>query len=245
MTNQFDARCAQISALPEPITIDLAHTAVLVIDMQNDFGAKGGMFDKAGVDIREVREVIGPTRKVLRVARDAGIKIIYLKMGFRSDLSDLGDDESPNRLRHIRFGVGQPSLAPDGREGRFLIRDTWNTDILDELRPEPGDIVVYKHRFSGFYQTNLDEILRSLQIRNLIVTGCTTAICVDSIIRDAMFRDYRCVLLADCSGEPIGSSFERSNHDATLLTVQVLFGWVAQSVQIVAAIESLKETAQN
>ena len=174
--------------------------------------------------------------KVLLAAREAGIKIIYRKMGFQPDLSDLGDTESPNRLRHLRFGVGEPCVAPDGRQGRFLIRDTWNTDVIEELRPQAEDVVVYKHRFSGFYQTEVDDILRRLGIKNLIFTGCTTSVCVESTIRDATFRDYRCVLLADCTGEPIGGELARSNHEASLLTIQTLFGWVAGSEGFVLAI---------
>ena len=241
MAEQLDGRKATIEAIPEPITIDIAETAVLVVDMQNDFCAKGGLFDRAGVETSIVQKAIEPTRSVLWVAREAGIKIVYLKMGFRSDLSDLGDDESPNRMRHLRFGVGQPSVSPDGREGRFLIRDTWNTEIVSELWPEPGDIAIYKHRFSGFYQTELDETLRSFKIKNLVVTGCTTGVCVDSTIRDAMYRDYRCVLLADCTAEPIGNRLERSNHDAALLIIQTLFGWVSQSDQFLSAIEARRE----
>jgi ureidoacrylate peracid hydrolase len=166
------------------------------------------------------------------------IKIAYLKMGFLPDLSDLGEDESPNRVRHLHFGVGQPSLAPDGQHGRFLIRDTWNTDVIDELQPQPDDVVLYKHRFSGFYETELDDILHRLEIRNLIFTGCTTSVCVDSTIRDAMFRDYRCVLLADCAGEPIGSELPRSNHEASLLTIETLFGWVSDSERFVSALQA-------
>ena len=134
--------------------------------------------------------------------------------------------------------MGQPSLAPDGRQGRFLIRDTWNTDVIEELRPQAEDVVLYKHRFSGFYRTDLDEILRKLRIRNLIFTGCTTSVCVDSTIRDALFRDYRCVLLADCTGEPIGGDLPRINHEASLLTIQALFGWVSSSERFVSAIEA-------
>jgi ureidoacrylate peracid hydrolase len=227
---------ANIEAAPGPVAINIAQTAVIVVDMQNDFCSKGGMFDRAGVDISIVQKVVTPTRKVLLAARKAGIKVIYLKMGFRPDLSDLGAADSPNRGRHLRFGVGQPSVAPDGREGRFLIRDTWNTDVIDELRPEADDVVLYKHRFSGFYQTELDGVLRNLGIRNLIFTGCTTSVCVDSTIRDAVFRDYRSVLLSDCTGEPIGSDFPRSNHEASLLTVQTLFGWVSDSDQFLSAI---------
>ncbi len=159
-------------------------------------------------------------------------------MGFRSDLSDLGAEDSPNRMRHLQFGVGQASVAPDSREGRFQIRDTWNTDIVAELTPEPGDLVLYKHRFSGFYETELDNILQRLEIRNLIFTGCTTSICVESTIRDAMFRDYRCVLLADCTGEPIGGDLARSNHEASLLTIQTFLGWVSNSERFVLAVKA-------
>lgn len=227
-----------IDASPMPITIDTAQAAVVVVDMQNDFCSKGGMFDRGGVDISMVQNAVEPTRRVLAAARDSKIKIVYLKMGFRPDLSDLGSDESPNRVRHLHFGVGQPSTAPDGRQGRFLIRDTWNTDILAELAPQPNDIVLYKHRFSGFFQTELDDVLRGLGVKNLIFTGCTTNVCVDSTIRDAMFRDYCCVLLADCTGEPIGSGLARSNHDAALLAIQTLFGWVSHSDKFLGALRA-------
>ena len=228
----------ELDAEPDRIALDLARSAVIVVDMQNDFGSQGGIFDHAGIDISIIRRAIDPTRKVLAAARNAGIKIIYLKMGFRSDLSDLGAEDSPNRMRHLQFGVGQASVAPDSREGRFLIRDTWNTDIVAELTPETGDLVLYKHRFSGFYETELDNILQRLEIRNLIFTGCTTSICVESTIRDAMFRDYRCVLLADCTGEPIGGDLARSNHEASLLTIQTFLGWVSDSERFVLAVKA-------
>jgi ureidoacrylate peracid hydrolase len=120
-----------------------------------------------------------------------------------------------------------------------LIRDTWNTDVVAERRPEPDDLALYKHRFSGFYQTELDDVLRKLGIKNLIFAGCTTSVCVDSTIRDAMFRDYRCIVLADCVGEPIGNNLPRSNHEASVLVIQLLFGWVAESAQFIRALEPL------
>jgi len=119
-----------------------------------------------------------------------------------------------------------------------LIRDTWNTDIVAELRPQADDVVLYKHRFSGFYQTELDDILRKVAIQNLIFAGCTTNVCVDSTIRDAMFRDYRCVLLAECAGEPIGNDLARSNHDAVLLLIQTLFGWISSSDKFIEAVDT-------
>ena len=136
----------------------------------------------------------------------------------------------------MRFHVGEKVIAPDGKESRILIRDTWNTDIVPELKPEAEDDVVYKTRFSGFYETDLDARLKKSGTKYLIITGCTTSVCVDSTVRDAMFRDYSCVLLADCMSEPIGSGLSRSNHDASLLTAEVLFGWVSDSEKFLKAI---------
>jgi ureidoacrylate peracid hydrolase len=234
--NATAPRAIKLDAKPAPITIDGAKTAVIVIDMQNDFGTKGGMFDLAGIDISGIQQAVAPTAKVLLAAREAGIKIVYLKMGFRPDLSDLGTPNSVNRTRHSRMNVGKAVLAPDGKEGRILIRDTWNTDILSELKPKAEDIVMYKTRFSGFYKTDLDLTLKNLGIEYLIFTGCTTSICVESTVRDAMFRDYLSVVLADCMDEPIGHGLPRSNHEASLLSVEVLLGWVSNSHHFVAAL---------
>jgi ureidoacrylate peracid hydrolase len=206
--------------------------------MQNDFGAKGGMFDRAGIDIGPIRKAVEPTARVIAAARKANVAVIYLKMAFRPDLSDAGGPDSPNRLRHQPFRVGERVQSPDGKESRVLIRDTWNTDILKELAPNASDTVIYKTRFSGFYQTDLDDILKRMGIKYLVVTGCTTSVCVESTIRDAMFRDYSCVLPADCTAEPIGAGLSRSNHEASLLVIQTSFGWVSDSKQVAAAIEN-------
>lgn len=107
-----------------------------------------------------------------------------------------------------------------------------------ELAPEPGDIVVSKHRFSGFYGTDLEMILRGLFIEYLVFTGCTTSVCVESTMRDAMFRDFRCMLLADCTAEPIGEGLSRSNHDASLLVLQAMFGWISDSAHFLGALNS-------
>src|SRR5438309_7019476 len=224
-----------VDAKPEPIAINSKNTAVIVVDMENDFVSKGGMFDRAGVDISGAQKVIAPTAKVLAAARAAGMKIIYLRMAYHPDLSDLGAPDSVNRTRHLKFGVGQTIRAPDGRDSRVLIRDNWGTDIVNELKPQSGDITIYKTRFSGFYQTDLDATLKKLGLKYLIMAGVTTSICVDSTVRDAMFRDYLCVLLKDCMSEPIGSNLPRSNHEASLLSVEVLLGWVSDSEHFIKA----------
>jgi len=231
-------RRISLEAKPQSIAFDTATAAVIVVDMQNDFGSKGGMMDRMGIDIAGIQKAVAPTAAVLEAARAAGIRIVYLKMAFRPDLSDLGAVDSVNRVGHLKAGVGQSVKAPDGSASRILIRDTWNTDIVDALKPHDDDLVVYKTRFSGFYRTDLDDRLRALGIRHLIVTGCTTSVCVESTVRDAMFRDYLCVLLADCMSEPVGNDLPRSNHDASLLLVEMRLGWVSDSRQFATALRA-------
>lgn len=232
-----------VEAKPDSFAVHPARTAVIVVDLQNDFGAPGGMFARAGIDITGIRSAVAPTARVLAAARRAGIPVVYLKMGFRPDLSDAGGSDAPNFVKHQPLRIGEAVKAPDGSASRILVRDTWNTEIVPELTPEAGDLVVWKTRFSGFYGTELDDLLKARGIEELVFTGCTTSVCVESTIRDAMFRDYRCLLLEDCTAEPIGDGLPRSNHDASLLTVQILFSWVAQSGSFVRAVESLRAPA--
>jgi ureidoacrylate peracid hydrolase len=217
-----------VAARPAPVELIPAQTAVIVVDMQNDFGSDGGMFALAGIDIAPIRAVIAPTAKVLDAARSRGFKVVYLKMAFRADLSDAVSN-SPTWRKHIPLQAGKQITAPNGQPSRILIRDTWNTEIVDELAPEADDAVVYKHRFSGFFETELDRMLRELHITTLVFAGATTSVCVDSTVRDAMFRDYTCLLLEDCMAEPIGAGLSRSNHEASLLVFEILFGSIADS----------------
>lgn len=223
MTHTIDAR-------PEPVTVDAASTAVLVVDMQNDFAAEGGGVDLGGGDISPLRATIAPIARVLTAARGAGLPVVYLRHGYLPDLSDLGPEDSKNRLVHTT--VGRTVTAPDGTEGRVLVRDTWNTRILPELAPEPNDVVIGKNRFSGFHDTELDATLRRLGVRDLVVTGCTTSVCVESTVRDAMFRDYRPILLSDCVAEIQGPA----HHESSLILVERLFGWVTDSASFLRAL---------
>ena len=227
-----------VQAKPDCLLLDVESTAVIVVDMQNEFGSKGGLFDRIGIDISPIQAVIGPIARVLTSARRVGFPIVYLKMGFHPDLSDAGPVDGPNRVKH-RQHIGESMQAPNGEASRILIRDTWNTDIVSALEPEADDIVMYKHRFSGFYNTDLHAALQRQKIKNLIFTGCTTSVCVESTLRDAMFRDYTCLLLADCAAEPIGNQISRSNHEATLLVIERLFGWVSDSTNLLHALKQL------
>ena len=231
-----------LGARPAPIEIDFTRTAVIVVDMQNDFGSEGGMFHRAGLDISGIQQATAQCAKVLPMARAAGAKIVYLKMGYRPDLADAGPEGAPSRVLHDRMGVGQTVAVPGGA-GRILIRGDWGTEIVEALKPQPGDVEVWKHRYSGFFETELDQLLRTWGIQQLLVIGCTTSVCVESTIRDAFFRDYQTVLLEDCAAEPLGSSTARSNHEATLHVVEVMLGWVSSSEQLAGALARAKPEA--
>ena len=223
-----------VAAKPSPIDLDTSSTAILVVDMQNDFGTQGGMFDRAGVPIAGIQAVVPNVASVLRAGRRMMIPIVYIKMGYLPDLSNLGPEDAPNRIRHLQFGVGQPINA-NGRSWRILVRDGWGTEIVSALKPEPGDLQIWKHRYSAFFETELDTILRERGIKTLVITGCTTSVCVESTARDAFFRDYHCLMLTDCMAEPIAADEARTNHDASVLTFERLFGWTAESAAFLGA----------
>lgn len=220
----------RLDARPEPLELDLRRVAVIVIDAQNDFASPGGMFDCAGIDIRGIAAAAQTTRPVLAAARAAGIPVVYLNMQHAPDLSDAGPPEGPHRVKHGPLSLGDTVDAPDGSRSRILIRDTWNTENVLELAPQAGDVVVSKHRYSGFFETELDEVLRGLAVTHLLVTGCTTSVCVESTVRDATFRDYTCVVLEDCTSEPLGT------HEASLKVIETLFGWVSSSRAVLRAL---------
>lgn len=232
------SRVVQVPARPAPFELDPNETAVLVVDMQNDFAAPGGMFDRANINITGVQSIVPNVRAVLDAARDAEILIVYLKMGFRPDLADAGYPTSPTWLKHVPLDVGADVIAPDGKPSRILIRDCWNTDIVSELTPQPHDVVLYKMRYSGFFGTNLDDVLRGRGVERLIVMGATTSVCVESTVRDAMFRDYHCVVVSDATAEPIAADSPRSNHEASLLTLELLFAHVATASDVVASLSA-------
>jgi ureidoacrylate peracid hydrolase len=230
------ARTFEIAARPSALQIHTDRTAVVVVDMQNDFASVGGMFERAGIDVRGIQAIVAPTATLLDVARAAGILVVYLKMGFQPDLSDSGAPDSPTWLKHVRLRAGAEVVAPDGTPSRILIRDTWNTDIINDLRPHDSDLVIYKSRYSGFYNTDLDEQLRARRIDTLITVGATTSVCVESTVRDATFRDYRCLVVEDCTAEPIGSDASRTNKEASLTVLELLFAWITDSAAVADAL---------
>ena len=222
-----------IDAEPEPITLDLLKAALIIVDMQNAFVKKGGYLDLAGHDISATQRIITPCRKLITALRPKGVKIIYFQMGYSPDLSDKGPSDSPGVLksRVLNF-INQHPEAKD----KVYIYSTWGAEIIDELTPQPGDIIIKKQRYDGFFGTNLDLTLRTLDIKYLFFVGTATNICVESTIRHAFFLDYFPILVSDAVSH-MGPSI---THQATLINVQSTFGWVTNSDNLLHAIGHIK-----
>lgn len=216
-----------LRAKPEPIDVNLGKSAVVVVDMQNAFASKGGLLDIAGVDISGAPAVVKTIGGILDAARSAGVPIVYLQMGFKADLSDAGGAASPNPRKELALCL--MDKRPELR-GKLLIEGTWDFAVVDELKPQRGDIVIRKTRYSGFANTPLDAELRARGIQYLFFTGIATNVCVESTLRDAFFLDYWPVLIADATmhaGPP-------SQQEATLFNVETYFGWIADSSEFIA-----------
>ncbi|TIT85915.1 MAG: isochorismatase family protein, partial [Mesorhizobium sp.] len=176
-----------LEARPEPVCIVPAQTAVIVVDMQNAFASAGGMFDLAGFDISGAAPAIEANKRLLAAARKAGLTVVYLQMSYRPDLGDAGDISSPNY--HKELGMVLMRQRPELR-GKLLIDDSWDWQIVDALKPEPGDQIIRKSRYSGFCNTGLEAYLRARNIRHLLFSGVATNVCVDATARDAYMLEF-------------------------------------------------------
>ena len=223
----------KMDARPEPIDVDLAKSAVVVVDMQNAFATKGGMLDIAGTDISDASRVVRSIKSVLDAARPAGIPVVHLQMGYKPDLSNSGGPNSPNWHKELAMHLmnRRPEL-----KGKLLTEGTWDFAIVEELKPEPADLVVIKTRYGGFAGTTLDSQLRTRGIRYLFFAGIATNVCVESTLRDAYFQDYWPILISD-GAMPAGPA---ALHEATLFNVENFFGWTIRSEQFLAAMKSAR-----
>jgi ureidoacrylate peracid hydrolase len=223
-----------VKANPQPILVDLARTALLVVDMQNAFAHKGGYFDLVGLDITPIRRIIEPCRKITHAARATGIQIIYLQMGCSPDLSDKGSPDSPSSVKSRVLSMIKEH--PEWKD-KFYIYGTWGAEMIKELKPLEGDIVIKKQKHDGFMGTNLDIILRTLKAKYLFFVGIATNICVESTLRHAFSLDYFPILVSDAVS-PMGSNI---TQEATLLNVQSTFGWVANTEDLLRAIGPIED----
>jgi len=222
---------AMLNAKPEAVEVDLSKAAVVVVDMQNAFATKGGMLDIAGVDISGAAEVVQSIKKIVDGGRRAGIPIVFLQMGYKPDLSNSGGPGSPNY--HKELGMILMNCRPE-LKGKLLTEGSWDFAIVDELRPQPQDIVIVKTRYSGFQGTTLDSQLRMRGVQYLFMTGIATNVCVESTLRHGYFLDYWPLLITDATMQAGPPALQ----EATLFNVESFFGWTVQSGEFLAALDS-------
>ena len=221
----------KLDAKPNPVEVELAKSAVVVVDMQNAFASRGGMLDIAGVDISGASRVVTSIKGVLDAARRANIQVVYVQMGHKPDLSNSGGPNSPNW--HKELAMNLMNFRPE-LKGKLLTEGTWDFEIVEALKPQPGDLVVIKTRYSGFAGTTLDSQLRTRGIRYLFFAGIATNVCVESTLRDAYFQDYWPILIADGAMQAGPASM----HEATLFNVENFFGWTIQAEEFVRAMKA-------
>ena len=226
-----DARTESITlpARPEPLRLKPSETAVIVVDMQNAYASVGGYIDIAGFDVSGAPPAIAKTRTVLDAARAAGVTVIFFQNGWDKEYQEAGTTGSPNwhKSNALKTMRVRPELA-----GTLLAKGTWDYAIVDELQPQPGDIVIPKTRYSGFFNTNIDSVLRARGIRNLVFTGIATNVCVESSLRDAFHLEYFAVILEDATHHA-GPAFVQQ---AALYNIETFFGWVSTVADFCGAI---------
>jgi nicotinamidase-related amidase len=214
---------------PQNVVVDLGRTAIVVIDMQNDFCAKGGWVDHLGADYTPDRTPIAPLQRLLPVLRKAAVPVIWVNWGNRPDLANMPPNQTHLYKPHgVGVGLGDPL---PGSGAHVLEKDSWAAAVVDELKPEAHDIKVDKYRISGFWDTPLDSILRNLGTKSILFAGVNTDQCVLHSLTDANFLGYGCIMVEDCCATTSPSFCT----EATIWNVKKCFGFVTRSDKVIDA----------
>ncbi len=222
----ISATTSLLAAEPQPIALDWTATALVIIDMQRDFLEPGGFGETLGNDVSLLARAVAPCADVLAAARAAGILVVHTREGHLPDLSDAPPAK-------IERGAPSKRIGDPGPMGRILIRGEDGHDIIPELYPLKDEIVIDKPGKGAFYATELDDVLQDYRIANLLVCGVTTEVCVNTTVREANDRGYRCVVLADCC-----ASYFPEFHEMGLKMIKAqggIFGWVSSSAAVLEA----------
>ena len=216
-----------IDAEPYSYEMDPYCTAFIVVDRQSDFVSPGGFGEMLGNDVSQLQKAIPPTIRVLEAVRKAGLKVIHIREGHRTDLSDC----PPSKMKRgkLKVGIGDP-----GPMGRVLIRGNKGHAIIEELKPLSSEPVIDKPGKGAFYNTDLDGILHNWGTKYLVVAGVTTEVCIHTTVREANDRGYECLVLADCV-----ASYFPEFHKVGLEMIKAqggIFGWVSYSETLIAAL---------
>jgi nicotinamidase-related amidase len=234
MANSGPAAAATIIAEPEPVALDLSATALLIIDMQRDFMEPGGFGETLGNDVSRLASAVKPIGAVLAAARETGMLVIHTREGHLPDLSDAPPAKVERGAPSLR--IGDP-----GPMGRILIRGEAGHDIIPELYPLDSEIVIDKPGKGAFYATELGDVLQKYGVENLLVCGVTTEVCVNTTVREANDRGYRCVVISDgCA------SYFPEFHEMGLKMIKAqggIFGWVADSAAVLKAMQAETSTS--
>jgi ureidoacrylate peracid hydrolase len=211
-----------LPARPESFPMSPRETALIVVDMQNAYASPGGYIDIQGFDVSGAKIVIERIVRIIAAARTMGIQVIYFQNGWDAAKTEAGGPESPNwwKSNALKLMRAEPEL-----DGKLITRGTWDYELVPEMRPQPGDIVLSKPRYSGFYGTPLDQILRARRIRNLVFVGIATNVCVESTLRDAYFLEYFPILIHDAAMQAGPPELQA----ATVYNVERFFGWITNT----------------
>jgi ureidoacrylate peracid hydrolase len=234
-TGEDARRWVTLPARPEPVRVAADETAVIVVDMQNAYASPGGYLDLAGFDIGGAAAVIEQCAKVVGTARSAGVQVVYFQNGWDADYVEAGGPGSPNwhKSNALKTMRARPEL-----QGQLLARGGWDYDLVETLKPHPGDIVLPKTRYSGFFNSQLDSVLRARGIRTIVLVGIATNVCVESTLRDGFFLEYFGVMLEDATHQA-GPEFLQA---ATVYNVETFFGWVSTVADFCGAFGQIADT---